>query len=543
MRLQTIFQPKHTLSRDEVRRGLRALTWEGIVSTGFSSLTNSTFLVAFALALGANNFHIGVLASLPFITDLFQVPSVWLVERLRRRKIVVIVTWFISLLLWIPIALIPVVMKMPGTGAISILLGLMALRGTLNALTNCGWSSWKRDLVPQTILGRYFARRLSLASTAAIVLGLSAGFFLDYWSAAGSEAIGYSFVFLFGLVFLGLASPVLMLLVPEPTMLPTADTKTSIVRIITSPIREQNYRYFMKFLMFWGFASNMAIPFFAVFMLQYLKLTMLTVITLTMISEAFTIISLRFWGPFADRFGSKIAIYFSTSIFLLSLIGWTFTAIPGNHALIIPMLVILHVFTGIAVAGITLTVGTLSFKLAPYGRATPYLTCASLADSAGTGLGALAGGVLADLFASRAVVLDLSWAGGFQPFQLDSLHLTGYHFLFALAFIVGMITLRTLEAVYEKGAIQREAVLPTLMAHFGTFCNRVNLAPDSTYLSIFPLRRVLGKLEAIDIAVSRWSNLDSRVLQVVPAAVREKEKKPPSCENNSTYPIVLEGEP
>lgn len=530
MKLQNIFQPKTTLSHDEVRRGLRALTWEGMASTGFSSVTSSAFLVAFALVLGASNFQIGVLAGIPFITDLLQIPAVWLVEKLRRRKIIVLVTWFVSLLLWIPIALIPVIMEIPGAGAISMLLGLMAIRGVLNALTNCGWSSWLRDLVPQKILGRYFARRLSLATGVAVVLGLSAAFFLDHWNAGESGVLGYTCVLLTGLVFFGLASPALTAFIPEPMMPELASPRPSFAQTIVTPLRERNYRQLMKFLMFWGFASNLAIPFFAVFMLQQLSLPIFTVIALTTVSEVFIVISLRFWGPLADRFGSKTILSLSTSLFLLVILGWVLTAIPGQHVLLVTMLVILHVFTGIAVAGITLTVGTLSLKLAPQGRATPYLAGASLSDSAGTGLGALAGGFLADFFAGRALVLDLSWASPFRSMELDLVQLTGFHFLFALACVIGLITLRTLRSVHETGAARREIVLESLMTETRTAFRQVNPVLELNFLSMFPfsyLRKVPGVDVAIGVTTYHLADIAKLLMQIVPKTIRGLQKKPP----------------
>ena len=134
MKWQQIFNAKVTLSRQEVTRGLRALTWETVASTGFSTLTSSTFLVAFAVALGAGNLQIGILASLPFITDIVQIPAVWLVEKTGLRKPLVLVLWLIAQLLWIPVALIPFFMNIPGSGAVSMLIGIMAVRGILNAL-------------------------------------------------------------------------------------------------------------------------------------------------------------------------------------------------------------------------------------------------------------------------------------------------------------------------------------------------------------------------------------------------------------------------
>ena len=66
----SFFNPKPTISDRELATGLRWFTLEGTTSLGLFSITTSGFLVAFALALGANNFHIGVLAALPFIMQI-----------------------------------------------------------------------------------------------------------------------------------------------------------------------------------------------------------------------------------------------------------------------------------------------------------------------------------------------------------------------------------------------------------------------------------------------------------------------------------------
>jgi len=92
---------------------------EGMASLGFYSITTSGFLAAYALALGANNLQIGVLAAIPFIAQPLQIPAILLVERLRKRKVIAVPTWFIAQALWLPIALIPVFMDVPSGAAIS----------------------------------------------------------------------------------------------------------------------------------------------------------------------------------------------------------------------------------------------------------------------------------------------------------------------------------------------------------------------------------------------------------------------------------------
>ena len=156
------FRPRATLTDQEVGRGLRLMTMQGTVSTGFGSITGSGFLAAYALAMGANNFQIGILAALPFIMQPLQIPSILLVEKLKRRKVLATGTFLRAQALWFPIALIPLFLDVPGGGAISVLLGLMAVRGMITAVTTCSWNGWVRALVPQSILGRFDRRQLLL---------------------------------------------------------------------------------------------------------------------------------------------------------------------------------------------------------------------------------------------------------------------------------------------------------------------------------------------------------------------------------------------
>src|SRR4051812_7567694 len=72
-------------------RTLRLVLYDGVASETMSSLTTGVFLAGFAVELGATNLQIGALAAVPALTQLIQIPAVVLVERLRvRRRIAVI---------------------------------------------------------------------------------------------------------------------------------------------------------------------------------------------------------------------------------------------------------------------------------------------------------------------------------------------------------------------------------------------------------------------------------------------------------------------
>ena len=70
----------------EDRRVLRLVLFDALASEAMGTLTTGVFLVGFAVALGADNFAIGVLAAVPFFAQLLQIPAVLLVERWRVRR-------------------------------------------------------------------------------------------------------------------------------------------------------------------------------------------------------------------------------------------------------------------------------------------------------------------------------------------------------------------------------------------------------------------------------------------------------------------------
>jgi hypothetical protein len=69
MRLPGFLRPQATLSQQEIDHSLRAMVGEGIASETMFSLGSGSFMAAYALALGANNLQVGILAALPFIAQ------------------------------------------------------------------------------------------------------------------------------------------------------------------------------------------------------------------------------------------------------------------------------------------------------------------------------------------------------------------------------------------------------------------------------------------------------------------------------------------
>lgn len=500
-------QPKLTLTAEDLRTGLRALTLQGTTMMGLDSITSGGFLAAYALALGASNAEIGMLAALPFILQPLQIPAVAVVERIRKRKQISLFTILIANAIWIPVALIPFFLDTPGTAAITMLLVFVGIRSAFTPFFNVPWLSWMKDLVPGKQRGSYFANRLKYATALGMVLGVGGAVFADYWreNATSESAIaqGFAYPILIATLTFGALGWYFMAKMPEVKMAPPPEgPRQSLVSSIIEPVRDPMYKHLLRFKFLSTFAMQLAIPFFAVYMIQVIGLPVSAVMGLLALSQLANISFLGPWGRMVDRFGAKPILSASVSLYLLVILGWSFTTLPDRYVLTIPLLVLLHIMAGIATAGMNVTHGTIAMKLSPEGKSTTYLATSSLAISLGAGLGPLVGGVFADFFDTRSFRVAFEFISGSDVTTFTPFFLTGFDFLFAIAFLLGLVTLGWLALVKEEGEVSREEVMAELMAPMRGMSRPMSSVPGLTALVNFPIETARrSAVPGLDVAV------------------------------------------
>ena len=308
---------------------------------------------------------------------------------------------------------------------------------------------------------------------------------------------------LLGSILLGWGAVGFMAAIPEPAMAVPDGPRPSIRHTLTAPFSDSNYRRLINFLFLWYFATHLAVPFFTVYMLTKLGLPLTAVVGLGVLSQIFSVLFLRVWGPMVDQFGSKAILSVSSSLFLLVIVRWTFTTMPDKYALTLPLLVILHLFMGIANAGINVSTTTMRMKLAPQSQATSYLTAASLAVSLGAGISPLLGGLFADFFSVRHFRVSLEWFDPTRALEFPAIYLTGFDFLFAVAFIVGLFTLNALARIREEGEADQQVVMHELMSQTRDNLRVLNSVPGLSLVSNFPFSylRYVPNIPGLDVAV------------------------------------------
>ncbi len=481
------------------------MKFQAIAASGADGLVSGGFLAAFALLLGASNVHIGIITALPPILQPVQLVAVVFIERWRMRKPFAVTSYFIAYAAWIPVALIPFVLEVPNAGAVTLLLVFVALRGVAQAFLNPSWIGWMRDIVPQDVMGSFFSQRMRIATIAAAVAGLVGAFYIDWWAGRVPEPeqiYGYSYAMLFGSILLGFGAVGFMARMPEPRMVASDGQRPTILQMLAAPLRDTNYRQLMSFLMVWSLASQLAVPFFSVYMLTKLEMPLSAVVGLAVLSQATSVLFVNVWGAYVDRFGSKVVLSISSSLYLLVILGWTFTTTPDQHLLTVPLLVVLHFLIGIASAGINLASTTIRMKMAPQAQSTSYLTGASLAASLGAGVGPILGGIFVDFFSVRRFEISIEWVDPARNVEFPAVFLTGYDFLFALAFLFGLVTLSVLGRVQEEGESNRDAVMSELAAQTRENLRVLNSVPGMNLVGNLPVgrRRVVPAVAGLDVA-------------------------------------------
>ncbi|MHA1596412.1 MAG: hypothetical protein ACTSWV_02080 [Candidatus Asgardarchaeia archaeon] len=101
------FREKDRLDEDEVEYALKYVIKDGLATKVMTTLTGGSLLVAFALKLGASNSLVGLLAAISPLSQLIQIPSIYLVEKYKLRKAISFYASLMSRLSWFLISLIP----------------------------------------------------------------------------------------------------------------------------------------------------------------------------------------------------------------------------------------------------------------------------------------------------------------------------------------------------------------------------------------------------------------------------------------------------
>ena len=399
----------------KLRKGLGDATLDGSFYSIMTSLTNGVFLTGFALALGASHLEIGIIASLPLLSPMVQLPVSPFLAR-KNLKNICFWTSFLGRSAWIGIALLALIRASISSWAVWILILGLGVYHVGASIAGISWMSWMAGLVPEKIRGRYFGNRNVAIGAVGMMATLTGGLLVRRYDIHFNpqDLTGFTSLFLLALMF-GYASLLFLKRVPFDACLEerAIQSWSGSFRMV---LMDKRFLMLILFSSCWGFGVNLASPFFTVFMLQYLHLGYDTVALYTLLNLTANLLGMWFWGGTSDRYGNKPVMQSMGPLAALLPLLWVFTT-PTTVPYLGPLT---HLVGGFCWAGINLTSVNLLLKLAKEGKRAVYFGTHAFFSSFFIALGPMVGGVLSDSFAHLG-------------FRLEGLNLYHLHFVFIIS--------------------------------------------------------------------------------------------------------------
>ena len=298
-----------------------------------------------ALFLGATVQQVALITALPnLLSSLSQFFSVQVIYWVGGRLKLLVRLVLSQATLILCIAMLPLVQV---THRVELLLIFLILVAMCGGLAGPAWGSLMSDYVPAKKRGQYFGWRNRSVGAVTVASVIASGLLLNFFH---QRYYGAGFWMIFSLAAAArYCSGYFISRMDEPPHRQDPASDFTFVMFLRR-FRESN---FLRFVMFSGcltFATYLAAPFFAVFMLRDLQLSYLTYMALQVCASLAALVALPLWGKHADLVGNVRVLRLSSFLAALIPIFWLFSQTPAY-------LMVVQMVSGFAWSGVTLSAG------------------------------------------------------------------------------------------------------------------------------------------------------------------------------------------
>ncbi len=261
------------------------------------------FLAVCAIALGATDYMVGLVTTLPALVALVsQLPGAVITERHPSLLHTTLRYAFLHRILFLPLAAVPF-LGIPGLGRACLYLAILAAMNLPATICGVAWTAMIGQIYPPILRGRIFGDRSMMCQFTAIVATLCAGWLI----AAASEPYNWSVLFL---CCLGLTMASLYYL----TRMRVPPRKPVAGRRLASPREVLAQRAFVDYTVgafIYHLGLNTAVPVFTILYVRKLGLPATWIGLFSIVSGLAVALTSRWWGRWSDRVGSSRALFMS----------------------------------------------------------------------------------------------------------------------------------------------------------------------------------------------------------------------------------------
>ncbi len=412
-----------------------------VYATGVGSPATTEFF----RAIGANDWHFGLISGLPMAMLLMQFVGAAAVNRAVRRKKTFMTALIACRLLYLPVAFLPLVFPgLRSAGGVTLLIGMIAVSAAVHNYAVPFWFSWMADVIPGPILNRFWGMRqrwMHATWTAAFLLVTVFLYRVD-WPATRTFPLLAALA-----VAAGVADIALFARVREP-----ANARlhgTGLWASLAAPLRHAGYRPFVLFSCYWAFATMFAAAFMQLYVLKELGLAPWHTALVWCLQGVGVALTARRWGRMADRHAPRPVL--NLTVYGKSFIALVFLLLtPRNVVWLLPAAFLVD---GTLNSGYMVARNGFMLKLAPRENRSMFI-------AAVTGL--------AGLFGGAAAMLSGAWLRSMEGWEAVWMGRTWgrYHLVFAASLVMRWIAVPLVRRVREPNASRSRVVLYDVLGQF-----------------------------------------------------------------------------
>jgi MFS family permease len=423
------------LSKPQVRKSMRYATIAAITGILGMSCIDGPMLTLVAIKLGGDEMFIGQVNFLIWGCTVFSIFSLSAMERFGKKKVLIaghgLAAVFIA-----PLLLLPwVSVAWSAKASLGLLFAATLLRSASNAVGGVGWFPILQDIVPKRITGKFFARlRLSWQIAWLLSLFAIAGFL----KLTDSRWWGFEIIFVIAILMYAFRVFAFkhmdeLMVVAEPGSSPGIFERFKVT------LANRGIRIFLVYILFYLCAHTMAQP-FRIKMLNLFGYSDGFILAATGVGSLGAIVSLRFWGRLADKFGNRSVFTLSHAGMIVTNILWILVAPSAFGTCLVFVLFFLNwVFNSAN------SIAQTRYMMHTVPASKQYLMCIIHMV---WGVSAATGPLIGGWFLSRTESLH---------FQSGAVSLNNYHILFiasGLLFIVPHLLRKKLRTTDEASTVQ-----------------------------------------------------------------------------------------
>ncbi len=388
-----------------------------------------------ALFFGLDEMQLGIVSSFPMVAQIFQIVSVYMVERARSRKLLAGFSGLLSRLLWSSFILLSMLFLKAPPVAFIIVFGISQI--VLSFYTSA-LSSLMRDAIPQELRGNIVGKR-NLFSAVVTFSTLPLFSFL----IERDEHIGYT-IFALSILIFSVLSFVFLSKVDE-----VPRKSLGALAALKEVILDRNFMKLASFFFYWNFVVMLSSPFFSYHLIKNLHVPFSYIGLTGAIGSGISIISSWHYSKIADEIGHKSLA--QLGMILTSMTGfiWFFMGAHSYKELMLAD----SFLSGFGWSAMGIALLTLPMEVSRSSSTTYFLVYYTFGGFGGL-LGAILGGFIGKMIASVS-------------FQLGELEVWGLQVFFLICGILRLSGVKLIDGVSVRRHVPVRKVLASPFNYIG----------------------------------------------------------------------------